>query len=152
MVQRGIKPPLGKGDVPPKMPSRDYIIAALVRQDHPEAASAQNTTVYIFGSNVNYGSPGASITGNIGAFSKEEFANIVDGLRKLLAEAKVDQAAQNELNINIGTIELQLNSSKPNKSIICEALTSAKTIAENAAGSLIASGVIATINHLLTTL
>lgn len=84
--------------------------------------------------------------------SKEEFANIVDGLRKLLAEAKVDQTAQNELNINIGTIELQLNSSKPNKAIIREALTSAKAIAENAAGSLIASGVIAAINRLLMTL
>lgn len=52
----------------------------------------------------------------------------------------------------IGTIELQLNSSKPNKSIIREALTSANTIAENAAGSLIASGVIAAINHVLMTL
>lgn len=53
MVQRGIKPSLGKGDAPPKMPSRDYIIAALVRQDHPTPVPTRNTTVYISGSNVN---------------------------------------------------------------------------------------------------
>jgi hypothetical protein len=149
MLQRGIKPPEPPQGIYPKMPGRDYVIAALIKQDADPTTGGNSTTFNIYGSNVNYGSPGATITSNIAGFSKEEFANLLGSLRDLLADVQVDQSLKDEINISIGTIELQLNSARPNVSILKESLKSVKTILENAAGSLLASGALAAVNHTL---
>lgn len=150
MVQRRIKPQMVvEGGRPVYKADREYVIAALVKQDNP-APSAQSTTFNVYDSNFNYASPGATITSNVGSFAKEEFVNIVGALRQLLAEERLEHAAKNEINISIGTMELQLNSSLPNTPILRESLKSVKAILENAAGSLVASGILASINHILS--
>jgi hypothetical protein len=128
---------------------REYIIAALIKQDAGPSHSENSTTFNIYGSNVNYESPGATITSSVGGFSKEEFSNLIEGIRSLLGDTHLDQSSKDEININIGTIELQLNSARPNASILKESLKSVKTILQNAAGSLLASGVLAAVNHTL---
>lgn len=152
MVQRGIKPQrvIENGRQVYKA-DRNYIIAALVKQDSP-APPQHSTTINMYDSNLNYASPGASITSNVGGFTKEEFRNLIDGLRQLLRDEKLDEAAKNEINVNIGTIELQLNSAQPNAPILKESLKSVKTILQNAATSLITSGVLATVNQVLAKL
>ena len=152
MVNRGIKPKreLINGREEWVAP-REYIIAALIKQDAPPSA-APSTVFNVYDSNVNFESPGATITANVGDFRKEELTNIIVGLRQLLAEAKLDQPERDEVNINIGTIELQLNSARPNTSILKESLKSVRTIVENAAGSLLASALLPTITHVLSKL
>src|SRR5207249_4634354 len=86
MMQRRIKPRamIENGQQVFKA-DREYIIAALVKHDNP-APPRSSTVLNVFDSNVNYASPGATITANVGGFSKEEFSNVIGGLRKLLAE------------------------------------------------------------------
>lgn len=118
MVQRHIKPSQPKDGGHARMPSREYIIAALVKQDkqdNPTPPAAHTTTFNVYDSNFNYASPGATITSSIGTFTKEEFTNLVGGLRQLLSEEKLDEGSRNEIRINIGTIELQLGSAQPNR-------------------------------------
>jgi hypothetical protein len=151
MMKRGIKPPRSSDSRHEKMPAREYIIAALVKQDTPPPP-LHSTTLNVYDSNVNYGSPGATITSHIAGFNKEEFSSLIDGLRQLLSDSHLDQSSKDEVNINIGTIELQLTSARPNVSIVRESLRSLKFILENAAGSLIASGLLPTVHHILSKL
>ena len=149
MIQRRIKPQaVIENGRQVYRADREYLIAALVKQDNPPPRTP-STVVNVYDSNVNYESPGATITANVGDFSKEEFASVIDGLRKLLAEAPLEQPSQDEININIGTIELQLSSARPNASILKESLKSIKTILENTAGSLLASAMLPTVTNIL---
>jgi len=152
MRERNIKPPRPKDGCPPKMPSRVYIIAALLKDDAPRPTHHPVSNVYNFhDSNVNFGSPGASITANVG-ITREEFGTILDDLRQLLEDTQIDQPTKQEININIGTIELQLSSGKPNVSILKESLKSIQAILENAAGSLLAAAISPNIQNILSRL
>jgi hypothetical protein len=153
MMERGIKPPrtMETGATIYKQPDRHWIIAALLRQDNQATLKPSHATTFnVYDSNFNYQSPGANITSNARAFSMEEFANVILGLRELLKDPSVDADAKNEISINIGTIELQLNSAQPNASILRESLKSVKAILENAAGSVIATALSPTVQHILS--
>src|SRR6266446_1006070 len=79
MINRGIKPDtiVEDGRVV-RRASREYIVAALLKQDAPPAPS-HSTTYNVFDSNFIQGSPGANITASCG-LQKEEFKNLIDGI------------------------------------------------------------------------
>lgn len=151
MITRRIKPELVVEDGRPVYKAnREYIIAALMKQDTP-SSRVHSTTYNVYDSTFIHSSPGASITENIG-LQKEEFANLVDGIRQLLQSVPYDQPIKEQIRIDIGTIELQINSSRPNSSIVRESLRSLKGILENTAGSMLASGLLPVVVHLLSKL
>jgi hypothetical protein len=135
MVNRRIKPDtvIENGKVV-RTASREYIIAALVKQDAP-AAPIHSTTYNVFDSNFIQGSPGASVSANVG-LQKEEFKNLIEGINQLLQSVDFKQETKEQISTDIGTIQLHLNSPRPNPSIIRESLNSLKTILGNTAGSV----------------
>ena len=151
MINRGIKPDtiVEDGRVV-RRASREYIVAALLKQDAPPAPS-HSTTYNVFDSNFIQGSPGANITASCG-LQKEEFKNLIDGIKTLLQSVDFHQETKEQINIDIGTIELQMNSARPNPSVVRECLASLKSILEKTAGSLLASGLVSTIHLLLSKL
>jgi len=151
MVNRRIKPPKPIDSSHPKHPDREYIIAALIKSDAAQAAQP-STVLNIYDSNVNYGSPGAAITQNVAGFTREEFSNLIGGLRELLNDVELDHAAKEEINVSIGTIELQLSASRPNRSILKESLKSLSNVLQNTATSLLTSTLLPTVQHLLNKL
>jgi len=120
------------------------------KEDAP-SAPIHSTTYNVFDSNFIQGSPGASISANIG-LQKKEFKNLIDGINQLLQSIDFKQETKKQISTDIGTIQLHLDSPRPNPSIIRESLNSLKTILGNTAGSVLASGVLSTIHYLLSKL
>jgi hypothetical protein len=151
MVNRRVKPDtvIENGKVV-RTASREYIIAALVKQDAPPTP-IHSTTYNVFDSNFIQGSPGASISANIG-LQKEEFKNLIEGINQLLQSVDFKPETKEQISTDIKTIQLHLDSSRPNPSIIRESLNSLKTTLANTAGSLLASGLVSTIHLLLSKL
>jgi hypothetical protein len=135
-------------------PNPGEMIEHLLRQDRSREPSHSTTTNYNYNlhhSSMIADSPGANITTNVGV-DREELRNFITGLKELLMTVPVAPEAKEQINIDIGTIEIQIGSSKPNVSIIRESLKSLKVIAENAAGSLLAAGLTPAVMHLLSKL
>ncbi len=72
---------------------------------------------------------------------------IVAQLNEFSAGRRLSEESRAQMATDIQTLELQANSQRPNKWIIKEALLSAKTILEVAAGDALATGLIFTIQH-----
>jgi hypothetical protein len=132
---------------------REYIIAALVRHDRESNASEQSPAPHysIHVENMNNsalmaGSPGSTINQHFDIRS-EEFKNFVSGLRNTLAQVTLSDSDRDQASADLSTVEAQIGSPKPKHSVVRECMISVRTILENAAGSLIASGAIAAINH-----
>jgi len=86
----------------------------------------------------NYQSPGAPITQSIDNKS-ENFRELLSALKEFAATQNLLSSHRDEINISVGTIEVQLNAQRPNPTIIGECLRSVRTILENAVGSALAS-------------
>lgn len=128
---------------------RAHAIAALLRDDRPEPppAPTYSTVINVHDSNVIHSSPGASITQTID-FKSGEFRRLLDDVKQLGSNQALSEDSRAQIAIDIGTIELQAKSARPNVSVIRSCMESVKTILENAAGTLAASGVLAAIKHL----
>jgi hypothetical protein len=74
---------------------------------------------------------------------------IIINAKKLLDENKLSKEKSDELESDIVTIESQQKSPNPKQNIIAESIKSMRTIAEGAAGSLIASGLITLITKIM---
>ncbi len=149
MVQRRIKPPEPSDSGHPKMPGRDYIIAALVRQDNPPDRT--NSTVinnYVSDSNFIQNSPGARITEGFDLKSAE-FATFVENLRTIVSSEKLSPSERSELNMHIGTIQLHINSPTPSGGVVKESLKAIRGIFEKTAVSLLSSGFLASLNAMI---
>jgi len=151
MVNRRIKPDtvVENGKVV-RTATREYIIAALVKQDTPPAP-IHSTTYNVIDSNFIQGSPGASIAANVG-LQNDEFKNLIDGINQLLQNLNLKPGTKEQITTDIKTIQLHLDSPRPNPSIIRESLNSLKTTLANTAGSVMASGVLSTVHYLLSKL
>lgn len=127
---------------------REYVIAALLRDDRPKPGPTptQSTVFNVYGSNVIHSSPGSSIT-QTQDFKGEEFKNLINQIKQVMLSEKLPEADRVQIKVDIGTVELQINSPKPNSSIIQSCMHSVRSILENAAGTLIASGIISGINR-----
>jgi hypothetical protein len=127
---------------------RAYAIGALLKDDRAETATSISNVYNINDSNFIHSSPGASITEKIAA-KNEELHELLTELRQFSAASDLSPEHRSQMNVDIGTIELHLNSSRPNPSVIKASLESVRAIAENAAGTVLGAGVIIAIKHYL---
>jgi hypothetical protein len=126
---------------------RAHAIAELLKSDQPLQAQPSVSNINNFySSNVVQGSPGATITQSIG-LGNEELVKIIAQLKDFSAARSLPEEDRAQIATDIQTLEVQANSKRPNKSIIKEALVSARTILEIAAGDAIAAGAIFAIQH-----
>jgi hypothetical protein len=150
MMDRGIKPPprIENGVRVYRQPEREWIIAALVKQDtQPAPPLSQSTTFNVYDSNFINQSPGASISAENIDLKSEEFRNLVEGIKQLAQDEQLSPEARTQIGVDIATVELQLNSPQPKVGVIKESMLSVKGVLDNATGSLIAAGVIAAIKY-----
>lgn len=129
---------------------RVHAIGALLNHDRSEAPATptHSTVINVHDSNFIHSSPGASITETVGS-KIEELRKILIDLKNLSAAQELSPENRAQITIDIGTIELQINSSRPNPSVVRASLESAKAILEHAAGVVLGTGAIAAIRHYL---
>ena len=121
---------------------RDIIINALLRRD--EAMQPKNTPMHhhlanygtIVGSNIQQGSPGASVTVTN---SIEDQHRLVQQIREAIPQLTLSSDQKRTIETDLKTIELQLNSGNARKVILNDCWSSVRNILEGVAGSLIAT-------------
>ncbi len=130
--------------------NRAYAIAMLLKHDNPPAPSAptHSTVINMHGANLNYHSPGASITQTTD-FKTDDFRKLVENLKQFASTQDLPPESREQINIDIGTLEVQVNAPRPSPSIIGECLGSIKAILENTAGDILASGLLLQLQHYL---
>jgi hypothetical protein len=139
LQERGIKPKKKNGT-----PGFDRPIAIIQLVDHenPKPTAPSNSTVInvhgAHSSNFNVNSPGASIT-QTNDYRGNDFRELLAKLRRFSTASDLPRDQQELVRTDIEAIEVQIGSTQPKVSIIRECLLSAKTILENAAGTLLAS-------------
>lgn len=74
---------------------------------------------------------------------------LLESLKGSMGELPLAPKSKADLEADIQTIEAQMSASKPKASIIAECLASIRRILEEAAGNVLATGFIMTINNLL---
>jgi hypothetical protein len=149
MINRKLKPKRvidGRGEQ--WVWDRAHAIAELMKSDNPTAPPSVSNVFNINDSNFIHSSPGASITQTL-ASKNEELQKLLAELKQFSAATGLPPESRSQINVDIGTIELHLNSSRPNPSIIRASLDSARAIAENTAGTVLGAGVIVAIKHYL---
>ncbi len=94
-------------------------------------------------SQIQQGSPGATQVVTINESEKKKLEKIIQSLKEQINELELNPQERDDLEVDISTMETQMRSSSPKKSIIIEAL---KAILAGAAGSLLASGLVQQIS------
>jgi hypothetical protein len=95
----------------------------------------------MIGSAVQQGVQHSHITVGFDAHS-DDFRDFLVQLKRASSHLQLPGHLINQLNIDIATIEVQVHSALPKKSIIAECGASIRSIFEQAAGSVIASGLL----------
>ena len=149
LLNRRLKPKRvidGRGDR--YVYDRAHAIAALLKEDSKDAplAPTYSTVFNVRDSNVIHSSPGASITEHID-FSSGEFRRLIEAVKELASSQHLSEPNRSQIATDIGTVELQVNSPRPNPTIIRACMQSIRTVLENAVGALAASGILAEIRH-----
>ena len=102
----------------------------------------------MFGSSIQQGNQGA--TSLIDYKSKgAELWTLLEQVKNSADDLRLSDAARTQLQADVRTVEVQLESPNPKPSIIIESLHSLRTIMENAAGSVIASALLPKIIKML---
>jgi hypothetical protein len=148
LADRNIKPKRVPGGNPEYVHDRSYAIAALLSYDNPPAPT-HSTVINMHGSNLNFQSPGASIT-QTSDFKSDDFRKLIESMKQFASTQDLPPEGREQIDIDIGTIEVQTNSQRPSPSIIRECLASIKAILENAAGGVIASGILLQLQRYLS--
>jgi hypothetical protein len=141
MVNRRIKPPMiiENGQPVYRIPSRDWIIAALRKDDNPPGPSHTTNTYNLHQSNLVQDSPGATATVNVTrGIAKEELRALMNSVTDALRTDRVEARTKEQISVVVDTINLNLNTSAPNPSIIGASLLSLKAMIEGAAGAVLA--------------
>ena len=120
---------------------RAHAIATLLKGDNPPTPTSISNVFHIRDSNVVHSSPGSMITQSTGV-KGEELQKIIADLKHISASQELSPENRAQMNVNIGTIELQISSPQPNKSIIKSSLESAVAILEHAVGIVIGESVL----------
>jgi hypothetical protein len=144
LADRNLKPKRVPGGNPEYVYDRTYAIGVLLKSGNPPMSPAptHSTVINVHGgSNLNYNSPGASITQTVG-FKGEDFRKLIDEVKQFASTQELSAENREQIKIDIDTVEVQINAQRPNPTIIRESLRSIKTILENAAGAVIASGIL----------
>jgi hypothetical protein len=123
---------------------RDVIISALLKRDkamQPAKPAVHNFTNQgtIIGSSVQQGSHESSAVVNFsGQEQRELLQRVWEAIPKLALTPEQTQA----ITTDLATVELQLNSGNPRKSILDECWSSVRNILEGAAGSVVATALL----------
>jgi hypothetical protein len=104
-------------------------------------APTHSTVINMHSSNLNFQSPGASNTQTID-FKSDDFRKLIESVKQFASTEQLPVENRQQINTDIATVEVQIGSSRPSLSIIRECLGSMKNIVEDAAGSLLASGIL----------
>jgi len=94
-------------------------------------------------SQIQQDSPGATQVQTIDADERAKLEGIIQSLKEQINELELNPQERDDLEVDISTMETQMRSSSPKKSIIIEAL---KAILTGATGSLFASGLVQQIS------
>jgi len=100
-------------------------------------------------SQIQQGTVDSEQSGTFTSLDLAEVAEFVVGLKTTLPQLRLTGDDEGIAQSDIATIETQLSSPRPNVGIIKESLRSIRNIAEGAAGSMAASGIITGIAKLL---
>lgn len=126
---------------------RAHAIAELLKSDQPQQAQPSVSNVFnIHDSNFVHSSSGSAISQSVG-LRDQELRKIIAQLRKFSTKPDLSDEDRAQLEIDIGTLELQANAQKPNKGIIKASLESSKVILEHAAGHVLGIATIALIQR-----
>ncbi|MGL5667513.1 MAG: hypothetical protein ACRDD9_15435, partial [Shewanella sp.] len=99
-------------------------------------------------SQIQQDSQGASQVQNI-TLEQADIMQFLDAIKSARDDLGLDQDSKDELDTEIATIELQLASPKPKKSIITESLKSTRNILEGITGSIIATALLTQLSALM---
>jgi hypothetical protein len=151
LADRNIKPRKGPGGNSEYGYDRSYAIGVLLKYDNPPAPSVptHSTVINMHSSNLNFQSPGAVITQRID-YKSDDFRNLIESVKQFSSTQDLSLESREQINIDIGTVEVQIGSSRPSPSIIKECLVSMKNILENAAGGVLASGILLHLQRYLS--
>lgn len=131
---------------------RAYAIAELMKRDNPQVPSVSNVFNFqgstIQSSNFVQGSPNATVDQQVG-FGKEELQLLLAELKAFVALHDFSPDDRAQIEGDIGTIEMQVATPRPNRSIIKSSLESAKAVIEHAVGTLAAEGIVHAVQHYL---
>ena len=130
---------------------RALAIAALLRDDEPRTQSVptHSTVINMHDSNLNYQSPGACITQTVKDFKSDDFRKLIESLKQFASTSELPPEGREQINIDFGTLAVQINAQRPSTSIIGECLASIRTILENAAGGILTSELLLHLQHYL---
>jgi hypothetical protein len=95
----------------------------------------------MYGSAIQHGTRDSRITVNYDAKSAE-FSELIATIKAEVPKLGLSPEATNQLNVDIGTIEVQISGAAPRRTIITESMHSIRNILEGAVGSAIASGLL----------
>ena len=104
---------------------------------------------HMYGSAIQQGTTGSQITINFDVKSAD-FKSLIQDIKNKIPSLNLDATSTNQLYSDVGTIEVQIASPAPKPSIIAESLSSVRAILENAAGNVVASGIIYAIAKFLS--
>lgn len=90
-------------------------------------------------SQIQQGTNSSIQTSTIGTYEKTQVENLLSEIKSALKSMNIDHQTQKDLNGEIATIEGQLKTSNPKKSIIKESLTSVRTILEQTGAAVLAA-------------
>ena len=114
------------------------------------AASAVNFNIQnMYHSQIQADTQHSAQTMTIQNLDLEEVKEVIQKLKQNIDQFGLDHARRSELLADVHTIEPQLSSSNPKKSIISEGLLSIRNILEGAVGSMIATGLLTQINSMV---
>jgi hypothetical protein len=152
LASRRIKPKKVPGGNLEYVYDRAHAIAALLNDDNRQGSPVpmHSTVINVHDSNLNYHSPGASITTQTSDFRSDDFRKLIESVKQFASTQELSPESHDQINIDIGTVEIQINSQRPSPSIIGECLASMKAILENAAGGILASAILLRLQQYLS--
>ena len=100
-------------------------------------------------SQISQGSPNSVQSNAVTWQQPDELRALVGALAKSIEQLGLSAEKQRELQAELDTIQAQLRSSAPKKSIVTECLRSMRNILEGAAGSVLASSLVSQVTALM---
>jgi hypothetical protein len=133
----GIKHPYGSGQQGLFF-DRERVITELLQRDNALRATTPSAPTHVvrvetmIGSSIQQGTVGS--TANV-TYHAADVRNVVNQVKAAVAELNLTDAAREQINIDIQTIEPQLNSANPKKRILAECFHSIRAILEGVAAA-----------------
>jgi hypothetical protein len=119
-----------------------YLESQGYRKAAPARSARATHSVHVehmHGSSIQQGTSSSPVTINFDA-KNADFSTLIQDIKAKIPSLKLDQPNKLQLASDVATIEAQIASPVPKKSIIAECLSSARAVLEIAAGDVVAAG------------